>query len=204
MTINLESDHPVTAAAARTATGKTLDEWYSALDARGGTKIGRRAANEYLFRECGVDAWWATTISVEYEAARGLLEKDKRPKGYSICSTKTISAPLAEVYQAWVSNAKLSQWFGKSSEANVADGGSYANGDGDQGVYKRVRPNKDLRFTWENPAHSASIVDVVFQEKGAKTGVMVTHDRIQTRAEADGLRRGWGEALDRLKHMLEG
>ncbi|MBL8230120.1 MAG: SRPBCC domain-containing protein, partial [Bryobacterales bacterium] len=56
----------------------------------------------------------------------------------------------------------------------------------------------------ENPQHSASIVDVVFQAKGTKTGVIVTHDRIQTRAEADGLRRAWGEALDRLKQMLEG
>jgi hypothetical protein len=33
--------------------------------------------------------------------------------------------------------------------------------------------------------------------------VQVTHDRIQTREEADGLRAGWGEALDRLKAYLE-
>ena len=68
-----------------------------------------------------------------------------------------------------------------------------------------MRKNKDLRFTWENPAHTGgTIVDVAFQDKGkGKTLVTVTHDRIQTRAEADGLREGWGQALDRLKARLE-
>ena len=28
-------------------------------------------------------------------------------------------------------------------------------------------------------------------------------DRLQTRADADGLRRAWGEALDRLKSAVE-
>jgi hypothetical protein len=46
-------------------------------------------------------------------------------------------------------------------------------------------------------------VEVKFQPAGAKTTVMVQHDRLQTRADADGLRRAWGEALDRLKAVVE-
>lgn len=46
-------------------------------------------------------------------------------------------------------------------------------------------------------------MEVKFQPSGAKTTVIVTHDRLQTRADADGLRRAWGEALERLKAMLE-
>ncbi len=34
---------------------------------------------------------------------------------------------------------------------------------------------------------------------GGKTTINCYHKRIATRAEADGLRRAWGEALDRLK-----
>lgn len=41
------------------------------------------------------------------------------------------------------------------------------------------------------------------QEAGGKCTVMITHDRLQTRAEADGLRAAWGEALGRLKALLE-
>jgi hypothetical protein len=32
---------------------------------------------------------------------------------------------------------------------------------------------------------------------------MVAIERLQTRAEADGYRRAWGEALDRLKAKVE-
>jgi hypothetical protein len=47
-------------------------------------------------------------------------------------------------------------------------------------------------------------VEVKLAPAGAKTTVMVTIDRLQTRAEADGYRRAWGEALERLKALLEG
>jgi uncharacterized protein YndB with AHSA1/START domain len=122
-----------------------------------------------------------------------------------ICVTKTITAPVDQAYEAWSTTERLNQWFSTKNNAEVSDGGSYSNADGDAGVFKRVRKNKDLRFTWENPAHtSPTLVDVVFQDKGkGKTGVMITHDRIQKREEADGLRAGWAQALDRLKSLLE-
>jgi uncharacterized protein YndB with AHSA1/START domain len=206
MNLKLESQFPVTDEAAKTATGKSLKEWFAILDSRGGPTQGRRAINDYLYGECKVDAWWVSTINIEYEAARGVVEKDGRPKGFNICVTKTIAAPVDKVYASWASDASLDQWFGSGNKADVQNGGSYSNSDGDSGVFKRVRPNKDLRFTWENPAcKPGSIVDVVFQDKGkGKTGIVVTHDRVQTRAEADGLRNAWGEALDRLKVRLEG
>jgi len=204
MKVELRSQYPLTDEAIQAATGKTWDEWFTVLDERGGPAAGRRAIGDYLYSEYKVDIWWVSAINVQYEAARGVKERDGRGKGYTICATKTITAPLDRVYAAWASAAELDQWFGSDHHADVSDGGSYSNSDGDTGTYKRVRPNKDLRFTWENPAHQPSIVDVLFADKGkGKTGVQVTHDRIQTREEADGLRAGWGEALDRLKALLE-
>ncbi|MFY9608199.1 MAG: SRPBCC domain-containing protein [Blastocatellia bacterium] len=204
MQVDLKAEHALTEVKA--ATGKTWDEWFSILDKRGGIAKGRRDIGNYLYGECKLDPWWSATINVEYEAARGVVEKDGRPKGYMICVTKTIAAPVDKAYGAWASAEGLNEWFSKKNKADVADGGSYSNADGDTGVFKRVRKNKDLRFTWENPAHtSPTQVDVVFQDKGkGKTGVMVTHDRIQKREEADGLRDGWAQALDCLKSLLEG
>ena len=122
-----------------------------------------------------------------------------------ICVTKTIASPVEKAYEAWATSEALNQWFSKKNNAEVSDGGRYSSADGDTGVFKRVRKNKDIRFTWENPAHSSpTLVDVVFQDKGkGKTGVMITHDRIQNREEADGLREGWASALGRLKALLE-
>ena len=206
MKVKLETQNPMTDASVKSATGKTWQEWFGILDKRGGTAQGRRAINDFLYGECKLDIWWCSSINIEYEAARGVVEKDGRPKGYTICATKTITAPVDKAYDSWVTPDALNKWFSSKNKAEVADGGRYSNADGDAGLYKRVRENKDLRFTWENPAHTAgTIVDVVFQDKGkGKTNVMVTHDRIQTRAEADGLREGWGQALERLKAWLEG
>lgn len=200
----LEADHPVTNEAAKAATGKTLDEWYKELDAHDGVKMGRRGVNTYI-NEQKVDLWWCTTIAVEYEKHRDLRKKDGLFEGYFICSTKTITAAPAEVYAAWAGGEGLSKWFGTSTKAEVKDGGSFENKDGDHGTFLRVRPNKDLRLTFENAQFSsASLVDVQFQDKGkGKTGLLVNHARLQTRAEADAARAAWAQALDRLKEVCE-
>ena len=46
-------------------------------------------------------------------------------------------------------------------------------------------------------------MEIKLQPAAGRTTVMVTHDRLQTREEADGLRAAWGEALDRLKKLVE-
>jgi uncharacterized protein YndB with AHSA1/START domain len=69
---------------------------------------------------------------------------------------------------------------------------------------KKVNPGKTLKLVWEQAdAAPGTPVEIKFQPAGAKTTVMVTHERLQTRADADGLRRAWGAALDRLKSVLE-
>jgi uncharacterized protein YndB with AHSA1/START domain len=200
-----KSNYPVTNEASKAATGKTLDQWFAALDKQDGLKQGRRANSSYL-AEQGVDLWWFTTVAVEYERRHDLRKKDGLLEGYFICSTKTIDAPAAEVFNAWSSAAELSKWLGAGSKADVKDGGTYQNKDGDKANFLRVRQNKDIRMTWENPAFtSPTQVDVQFQDKGkGKTGLLVNHTRIQTRAEADGLRVAWAAALDQLKIVCEG
>jgi uncharacterized protein YndB with AHSA1/START domain len=205
MKYKLESDHPVTNAGAKTATGKTLDQWFKELDAWDGLKKGRRATVNHLYDQ-KVELWWCTTIAVEYEKHHDVRKKDGLHEGYFICSTKTIAAPVEEVFAAWSNSEALGKWFGKATKADVKDGGRYENKDGDKGAFLRIRKNKDIRLTFENAAFSApSQVDAQFQDKGkGKTQLMVNHTRIQTRAEADGLRAAWAEALDQLKVMCEG
>ena len=204
MKCSIESDHPVTNEAAEAATGKTLDQWFALLDAWDGLKKGRRAVNSHLYEQ-KVDPWWCTTISVEYEKHHDIRKKDGLYEGYFICSTKTIAAPIDDVFKAWSTGETLSKWFSASAKADVKDGGTYQTKDGDKGTFLRVRKNKDIRMTFENPAFSsASQVDVQFQDKGkGKTGLLVNHARLQTRAEADGIRTAWAKALDQLKSLCE-
>ncbi len=47
------------------------------------------------------------------------------------------------------------------------------------------------------------LVDVQFQDNKGKCLMNVMTSRTQTRAEADGLRNAWTDALNRLKEMCE-
>ena len=76
--------------------------------------------------------------------------------------------------------------------------------DGNRATVKKANPGKTIRLSWEDPDLTlATPVEFKFAPAGAKTTVMVTIDRLQTRAEADGYRRAWGEALDRMKSVVE-
>ena len=204
MKCTLKADHPVTNEAAKAATGKTLDQWFSELDQADGLKLGRREINSRLNAQ-KLDPWWCTTIAVEYEKHHDVRKKDGLFEGYFVCATKTIGAAPADVFKAWANGAELSKWFGGGTKADVKDGGTFQNKDGDSGTFLRVRQNKDLRLTFENTGLSAPTqVDVQFQDKGkGKTGLLVNHTRIQTRDEADGLRAAWAQALEQLKANCE-
>lgn len=96
----------------------------------------------------------------------------------------------------------MKEWFreldkidalGKGRRETICKGGITA-------TFTRVRPNKDLRLTWQHTGITAPIqVGVKFQDNKGKTLMNVMPSRIQTRGEADGLRDAWGEALNRLK-----
>ena len=148
--------------------------------------------------------WWPTTIYVEYEAHHGVKKKDGLAEGYSICATKTIKAPVDAVYKAWTNPKKFAEMFGDGGKQNVKEGGAISCKAGCKGEFLRIRPNKDLRFSWEHKGCKAPMrVDVQFQDNKGKCLMNVMTARIQTRPEADGLRKAWGEALNRLKSICE-
>ena len=206
MKVQFQSDFPVTDAACKQTTGKSLKDWFALLEQRGGTNLKRRDTVNWLHAEMDKDLWWCTTVWVEYERKKGVVnQQDGLIEGYNICSTKTIAASVTDVYQAFVATPQLKQWFGDNVQARVEAGGTLKDSTGNTAEYLRVRENKDLRFTWNHPkAEAPTRVDVMFADKGkGKTGITLNHIRIQNRAEADGLRAAWGSALDRLKQLLE-
>ncbi len=202
MKIENISDQPFTDEACKAATGKTIEAWYAELDGLTGPKVGRRDRVHHIYESCK-EHWWATSVAVEYEAARGQKEKDGRQKGYFICSTKTLGVPVEAAYNAWTSSEALGPWFG-DAKIDLKEDGELIDSDGNRATFKRIRENKDLRFIWTGRDGQESLVDVSFTDKGGgKTGLLINHDRIQTRAEADGVRRAWSDALDKMKASLE-
>ena len=204
MKVNASPAQPVTDAAANKATGRTLAAWYALIDAAGGTTLGRKATNDLLFGRHKVDAWWTSTLATEYERSRGLTEKDGRPRGYAICVTKNIKAPAAKVFEAFTKPAVLPQWLGAGAKAEGKEGGAWTDGDGHDGAYTKLAAGKTVRFSWRDAVSgNESLVDLKLTEKNGVAGLVLNHERIQDRGEADGLRAAWGEALTALKQLLE-
>ncbi len=92
MKVERKADHAVSESSCKSATGKTLADWFKALDKHGGVALGRRSLSHWLMTDQKIEPWWSSTIVSEYEIARGDLAKDGKPKGYSICPTKSIKA----------------------------------------------------------------------------------------------------------------
>jgi uncharacterized protein YndB with AHSA1/START domain len=205
MQIELRSEHPVDDPHARAATGRTLGEWFAILDAFGGPARGRRDLGQHLLTEHQVDPWWIAAINIAYEAHHGLREKDGRGKGYTICATKTVKASPAACYRLLADPAGLDQWLGSGHRGAVREGERIENADGNRASVRKVNPDKVVRLVWEQAEAGAETpVEIKLQPAGAKTTVMVTHDRLQTPGEADGFRRAWGAALERFKAAVEG
>jgi uncharacterized protein YndB with AHSA1/START domain len=205
MQVTNKPDFPVNDDVCKAATGKTFGEWFAFLDSIDGLKLGRReSANRIYSTIGGTDAWWPTTIYVQYEGRHGVVKKDGLSEGYTICCTKTIGAPVEKTYAAWTDPKGFASFFCDTGKQELVEGGAIACSCGCKGSFSRIRENKDLRFTWEHPGATAPMmVDVQFQDNKGKTLMNVMTSRIQTREEADGLRDAWAGALNKLKALAE-
>ena len=199
MKVEMKPEFEVSEASCKECTGKSLTEWSKKLDTA--SPANRREAVQYLYGEMKKDPWWPTTIWVEHEKRKSVVQKDGRAEGYNICVTKSVAAPVSKVYEAFTGN-RLADWLGQGASFQID--GRLTDGDGNGGEVQRARPEKDIRVSWNTSGSpDKSQVDVMFVEKDGKTGITLNHGRIQSRAEADGLRRAWGDALTKLKSLLE-
>jgi uncharacterized protein YndB with AHSA1/START domain len=203
--VERRADHAIGEAPCRDATGRTLAGWFEVLDAHGGIALGHRELGKWIGRANGVDAWWAATITNEYEIARGDLATDGRPRGYSICPTRRIGASPRACFDGFATARALDRWFGPRNQLDLRDGGLWSCADGNRATLRTVNPGKNLRLVAEDAALTLPTpVEIRFTPHGANCTVRVAIERLQTRAEADGYRHAWSAALDRLKSAVEG
>jgi hypothetical protein len=170
--------------AVREKTGKGWQEWFALLDRAGASRQSHGEIALVLSEDHGVPGWWAQTITVEYERARGLREKHETPEGYQVSATRTIAAPLEEVWRAWEDDALRKRWL---------PGGGLS-------LRTATKP-KSARYDWREGGR----LEVYFDETGTrKTRLQVQHERLPDKATAKRVQAEWRERLTALKDLLEG
>jgi Domain of unknown function (DUF4287) len=166
------------------ATGKRWEAWFSALDRWGAQQRKHGETVAYLMEEHDVSSWWAQSITVWYERARGMRLKHQQADGFTIYASKTIAVPVEVLFDAFVNARSRRKW--------LTDG---------RMSLRTSQPGRTARFDWGD---GTTRVSVSFADKGAaKATVAVAHERLPDADEAEVTKASWRERLAGLKSFLE-
>lgn len=173
-------------ASVRERTGRGWDEWFSRLDAWGATGRTHTEIARWLVAEQRVEGWWAQSITVAYEQARGMRAPGQGADGYvSASASKTIAVPVDRLFAAFADAELRERWL--------------------PGVMLRVRTAtapKSFRADWED---GSTRIVVGFTAKGdAKAQVAISHEKLADADAAARMKAYWRDRFTDLKQHLEG
>ncbi|WP_433120702.1 hypothetical protein [Micromonospora sp. CA-246542] len=168
----------------RDRTGQGWADWFAVLDA---ASAAERTHTEIARLLIGheVPGWWAQTITVGYEQARGLRSPgQRRDGGFDASASRTVAVPAALLFEAVSDEAVRARWL--------------------PGVEVRVRTAtapRSYRADWDG---GPTRIVVGFDEVGeSKTRINVLHEKLTGAEQAAELKAYWRERLTALKVLLE-
>lgn len=166
------------------ATGRTIGQWLPILDAWGARERRHADIARWLVTEHGVPGWWAQSVTVAYERARGMRAKYQTASGFVASASRTINAGIDRVLLAATDDALRSRWLP------------------DAGVSLRAStPGKSARFHWADPP-SRVVFGLTGKGEG-KTLVGVAHEKLPDGAAVQAMKALWRQRLAALKELLE-
>ena len=173
-------------AAVLEATGHGREVWFARLDAWGASGRPHREIAAWIMSEHGVDNWWAQTLTVDYEQARGLRPPGGRRDGtFAVSASITVEAPVERLFAACLNPKIRARWL--------------------PGAVMRERtsiPGRSARFDWED---GSTRVNFGFNAKGqGKSQIALLHERLSDPKAAAAVQAYWRERLAALKVLLEG
>ncbi|SCG37503.1 hypothetical protein [Micromonospora humi] len=169
----------------RERTGLDWAGWFARLDAWGAVARTHTETARWLADEHGVPGWWAQTVTVGYEQARGLRAPgQRRGGGFEATGSRTVAVPVETLFHAFADEPTRRRWL--------------------PGVEVRVRTAtapKTFRADWAGGP--SRIVVGLTPVTGSKARVAVLHEKLTDADEADRLKAYWRDRLGALKDLLE-
>jgi hypothetical protein len=165
-------------------TGRTWEEWVSALDADNAAALPHREIASLVHAKHGIGDWWAQTVTVGYERIKGLRERGQRRSGaYEATKSRTFDVPVKRLFASWADASKRRRWL--------------------DGVEPRVRTAtapKSMRLQWPD----GTLVTVGFFAKGpGRSSVAVAHEKLRDRAAAENAKKYWTGRFEALASVLK-
>ncbi|GGK80661.1 hypothetical protein Ppa06_51590 [Planomonospora parontospora subsp. parontospora] len=167
------------------ATGRSRGDWFALLDGWGAVDRSHGEIARWLVEEHGVAGWWAQSVTVAYEQARGLrLPGQRRGGDFSVGASKTVAVPAERVTAAFTDEALRARWL---PEAPFR--------------VRTARPGRSVTADWEGRA----AVTVHLVAKGPdRTQISLQHGKLPDAGSAAAMKAFWRERVTVLKQVLEG
>src|SRR5689334_22384135 len=94
------------------ATGWDRKQWFRVLDAWGAVTRTHRDIAAWLMSDRGIENWWAQTLTVDYERARGLRQLgSKRDGNFSVTASVTVEVSAKRAFEAFVEAKVRQRWL---------------------------------------------------------------------------------------------
>lgn len=172
--------------AVQSATGRTWEEWFALLDEIGAAKLSHKEIARRLdgYLPPG-DEWWAQTVTVGYEYARGRRVKGQTADaGFQIGVQKTVPMVAGQLWQFLTSPADMQLWLGSGVHDLAWEKGAvYRTNEGSHGEIRSVSPDEKLRLTWQpNGWPNQTALQLYLQAKGDKTAAQPDESALAKRA----------------------
>lgn len=174
---------PVSDEAVLAGTGRSWNDWLALLDEEGAAGRSHPEIVQ-LLTGLGVAHWWAQSVTVGYERARGLRAPGQRSDGWEVGASRTIAVPVGRLYEAVLEDRLREHWL--------------------PGISLSLRtaiPERSARFDWPD---GMTRIHTFFESSGpARSKLTVQHVRLPDATTADETKRFWRERLAALKAWLE-
>ena len=134
--------------------------------------------------DLGVDGWWAQSVTVGYEPARGMRAEHQRLDGFTVDVSRTFPVGTERVHRAFAQARQRNRWLERGSlrlrTATASTSARFDFGDG------------------------SSRVAVFVTAKGPeKSTVSIQHERLPDADAVQRMRAFWNERLAALARMLQ-
>jgi hypothetical protein len=175
-------DPGMTDASIRKGTGKTWDEWFHILDDWGAANRTHRDIARYVRDDLGVNGWWAQTVTVGYERARGMRARNETTQGFQVGVQKTVQVPAERIRAAITQARRRNRWLEPGT------------------LTPRTTTSKRIAADFD--ASDGSRVSIYLVAKSpSTTTVQLTHTKLASSKDVAARRSFWKDRLQTLSDL---
>ncbi|RAL23679.1 hypothetical protein DL240_05840 [Lujinxingia litoralis] len=186
--------------AVQKATGHDWAHWFALLDTLGAQAMSHTTIASHLQTHEGVSGWWAQSITVAYERARGMREHGQTTRGFQVSTQKTAWPDVQAAWSALTSSTGLKIWLADNAPDALQEGQTFALPDGTRVEVRGIRPHQQIRLGWQ-PLGDLPTQVVIARTATSASGkgtIGFTHESLPDESARQDSRERWAACLKAL------